>query len=86
MLAQDDQSGNIFFSPLSIGSALAMAYAGSRGDTAAQLEQVLGLQGTPRKVTARGHRGLLRWFQVTGRGSEGEVDLYGPRPYNHTAE
>lgn len=33
--------GNLFFSPYSIRSALAMTYAGARGQTAAQMSQVL---------------------------------------------
>jgi len=36
-----DAEGNLFFSPLSISTALAMTYAGARGDTAAQMAQVL---------------------------------------------
>jgi len=35
------QKGNLFFSPLSISYALAVAGAGARGDTATQMEQVL---------------------------------------------
>lgn len=35
------QDGNLFFSPHSISSALAMTYAGARGETAAQMEKVL---------------------------------------------
>lgn len=37
---QDDQ-GNLFFSPYSISTALAMAYAGARGSTQEQMAQVL---------------------------------------------
>src|SRR6266436_844561 len=33
--------GNLFFSPYSISSALAIAYAGAGGETARQMEQVL---------------------------------------------
>ncbi|HQY63775.1 MAG TPA: serpin family protein [Polyangiaceae bacterium] len=33
--------GNAFFSPLSISTALAMAYAGARGDTAKEMEKAL---------------------------------------------
>jgi len=33
--------GNLFFSPYSISAALAMTYAGARGDTAAQMAKVL---------------------------------------------
>jgi serpin B len=35
------QSGNLFFSPQSISTALAMTYAGARGDTAAQMARTL---------------------------------------------
>lgn len=39
-LSQVNPSGNIFVSPLSISSALAMVYLGAKGDTAAQMAQV----------------------------------------------
>ena len=35
------QDGNLFFSPYSISTALAMTYAGARGDTATQMAQTL---------------------------------------------
>jgi serpin B len=34
--------GNLFFSPYSISTCLAMTYAGARGETAAQMAQVMG--------------------------------------------
>ncbi|XP_071342474.1 leukocyte elastase inhibitor-like [Trachinotus anak] len=40
-LSQANTAGNIFVSPLSISSALAMVYLGARGDTAAQMAQAL---------------------------------------------
>ncbi|XP_076010579.1 leukocyte elastase inhibitor isoform X2 [Genypterus blacodes] len=40
-LSQSDPSGNVFVSPLSISSALAMVYLGARGATASQMAQVL---------------------------------------------
>uniref|UniRef100_A0A3Q0RX91 Serpin family B member 1 n=1 Tax=Amphilophus citrinellus TaxID=61819 RepID=A0A3Q0RX91_AMPCI len=40
-LSQANPDGNIFVSPLSISSALAMVYLGARGDTAAQMAKVL---------------------------------------------
>ncbi len=46
-----DQKGNLFFSPYSISTALAMAYAGAGGETAGQMGQVLGFAGAP-KATA----------------------------------
>lgn len=36
-----DQPGNLFFSPYSISTALAMTFAGARGDTAQQMANVL---------------------------------------------
>jgi serine protease inhibitor len=36
-----DEEGNLFFSPYSISTALAMTYAGARGDTEKQMAQVL---------------------------------------------
>ncbi|KAJ8352970.1 hypothetical protein AAFF_G00126800, partial [Aldrovandia affinis] len=36
-------TGNVFYSPLSILSALAMVYLGSRGNTAVQMSQVWSL-------------------------------------------
>jgi serpin B len=37
-------SGNVFFSPYSISTCLAMLYAGARGETEAQMAQVLGFE------------------------------------------
>jgi len=37
-----NETGNIFYSPYSISLALAMTYGGARGDTEAQMSQVLG--------------------------------------------
>ncbi len=50
--AISEQSGNLFFSPLSISAALAMAYAGARGETAAEMEQVLHLAAEPDQTHA----------------------------------
>ncbi|KAF3690434.1 Leukocyte elastase inhibitor Serpin B1 [Channa argus] len=41
ILSQIQPSGNIFFSPLSICSSLAMVYLGAKGDTAAQMAKAL---------------------------------------------
>jgi len=37
------QSGNVFISPYSISTALSMAYPGARGNTAAEMKQVIGI-------------------------------------------
>ncbi|MCB9832098.1 MAG: serpin family protein [Planctomycetes bacterium] len=39
-----DAEGNMFFSPASISTALYMAYAGARGETAAEMARVLGIE------------------------------------------
>ena len=39
-LSRANPTGNIFISPLSISSALAMVYLGAKGDTAAQMAKV----------------------------------------------
>lgn len=40
ILSQANPTGNVFVSPLSISSALAMVYLGAQGDTAAQMAKV----------------------------------------------
>lgn len=42
-----EESGNLFFSPLSIHSALSMTWAGSAGETASQMGDVLGFRYGP---------------------------------------
>ena len=51
--------GNTFISPLSLGAALAALILGARGQTAAELVRVLGLQGTA-EDTARSMAELRR--------------------------
>ncbi|XP_052592418.1 serpin B8 isoform X2 [Peromyscus californicus insignis] len=43
VLGEEDKTRNLFFCPLSVSSALAMVYLGAKGNTAAQMSQVLGL-------------------------------------------
>jgi serpin B len=42
-----DQEGNIFFSPYSISTALAMTYEGARGETASEMQSVLHIPADP---------------------------------------
>ena len=42
-----EQEGNLFFSPYSISTALAMTYAGARGDTAAEMKTALHFGAAP---------------------------------------
>src|SRR5262245_1435720 len=46
------QPGNTFFSPYSISTALAMTYAGARGDTQKQMSRVLHFDPNEQKVNA----------------------------------
>jgi serpin B len=45
-----DQGGNLFFSPESISTALAMAYAGARGATASEMAQTLHFTLPPEQL------------------------------------
>ncbi|XP_056099253.1 leukocyte elastase inhibitor-like isoform X5 [Rhinichthys klamathensis goyatoka] len=46
-ISEGNASGNVFFSPVSISSALAMVLLGARGNTAAQMIKVLGFNNEP---------------------------------------
>ena len=46
------QEGNLFFSPYSISTALAMTYAGAHGETAEQMAKVLHFSGTRENVAS----------------------------------
>ncbi|XP_078147451.1 leukocyte elastase inhibitor-like isoform X4 [Centroberyx gerrardi] len=43
-LSEDDKTGNVFYSPFSISSALAMVLLGARGNTATQMSECLNVQ------------------------------------------
>ena len=44
------QPGNLFLSPYSLSTALAMTYAGARGETAEQMVKVLHFDVTPDRL------------------------------------
>lgn len=52
---------NLFFSPASISVALAMAAAGTRGQTEAEMAHVLHLDGALSQAHAEYHKALARW-------------------------
>jgi serpin B len=52
-------SGNFFYSPLSTTSALAMTYAGAKGDTASQMATMLHNSGDPKVFHASMNKLLL---------------------------
>ncbi|KAK9961519.1 hypothetical protein ABG768_009303 [Culter alburnus] len=51
-ISKENASGNVFYSPVSISSALAMVSLGARGNTAAQMFQVLGFNNPPKPDAA----------------------------------
>jgi serine protease inhibitor len=64
-LYQQERSkpGNLFFSPYSISTALAMTYAGARGDTAAEMAKVLHFTAGPTELPTL-------WSQLSRRMDE----------------
>lgn len=62
------QPGNVFLSPYSLSSALAMTYGGARGNTAAQMAKVLHFdpQGEQLHATFAGYQGGLNAIQQKG--------------------
>ncbi|XP_036086002.1 serpin B8 isoform X4 [Rousettus aegyptiacus] len=64
MLGEEDRSRNVFFSPLSVSSALAMVFMGAKGDTAAQMAQALCLDEG--EDVHRGFQSLLTEINRSG--------------------
>ncbi|XP_008586670.1 PREDICTED: serpin B6-like isoform X1 [Galeopterus variegatus] len=54
----EDSSKNVFFSPISIASALAMVLLGAKGNTAAQMAQALSLSKSGNSGTGDIHKGF----------------------------
>ncbi|MBZ3884586.1 Serpin B6 [Sciurus carolinensis] len=65
----EDSSKNVFFSPISISSALAMVFMGAKGSTAVQMAQVLSLNKSSSSGGGDVHQGfqsLLTEVNKTG--------------------
>ncbi len=74
-LAKEADGGNLFFSPYSVSAALAMTYAGAEGQTATQMEQVLGLPGAAQDI-APAEGALACKLSADGAGADGgELDI-----------
>ncbi len=83
------EPGNVVCSPYSVSAALAMTYAGARGDTAAEMTKVLGFTPLGERVhPAQAH---LAW-RLKGDGSKGQPEfnvanaLWGQRGYGFKPE
>jgi serpin B len=61
-----EKEGNLFFSPYSISTALAMTYAGARGQTAEQMAQTLHFALEPQRLHP-GFAGLIQELNGAGR-------------------
>ncbi|XP_055964499.1 leukocyte elastase inhibitor-like [Sorex fumeus] len=85
-LSQDDPAANIFFSPFSVSSALAMVFLGTRGSTEAQLAKTLHFD-TVEEIHARfqslnadiNKRGASYILKLANR-------LYGEKTYDFLPE
>ncbi len=66
--SQPGGSGNLFLSPLSISTALAMTYAGARGETAAQMAAALHYTADPTTLAGE-FASLITDLNNAGQGS-----------------
>lgn len=71
-LGSEDAEKNLLISPISISTALTMAYAGARGNTAAQMADVLHLNGLADDIHA-GYGGLISDLHAPREGYELQV-------------
>ncbi len=69
--ALKDTDGNIFYSPYSISLALAMTYAGARGETEAQIADTLGFTLPQQRLHSEMHN-LDTELARRGEGAEGK--------------
>ena len=70
----ETEKGNIFFSPYSIHAALSMTYAGARGETAAQMAKVLGIEKLGDRVHPA-HAELARKLKSDGGKDKPEFNV-----------
>ncbi|XP_061569930.1 leukocyte elastase inhibitor-like isoform X2 [Cololabis saira] len=86
-LSEDDNSANIFFSPFSISSALAMVMLGARGNTAMQMSECLNTRECQDDVHALFNQ-LLSGLNKSGGSFELSVAnrLYGEQSFQFLQE
>ncbi|MDF9827100.1 serpin B [Ereboglobus sp. PH5-10] len=66
--------GNLFFSPFSVSSALAMTYAGAKGDTAAQMQKVLRFPESQTE-THSSFAALLKHFEEVNASKQAQLNI-----------
>jgi serpin B len=88
-----EQEGNLFFSPYSISAALAMTYAGARGETEAQMAKVLHFPSQRAGDQERFHPAFGAIIKdLNTRGKKGKYELivsnalWGQKGYEFLAE
>lgn len=81
------QPGNLFFSPYSVSSALAMTSVGARGQTAAQMTKVMHLPGEASTYSGL-HQGLMSSLLNAPKGYEIRIAnaLWGQNKYSFKDE
>jgi serpin B len=67
--------GNLFFSPYSISSALAMTYTGARGNTAKEMASVLSLPSADIEQIAAGYGSLQKQLQADPKTSGYQLNI-----------
>ncbi len=75
------EPGNLALSPASITLALAMTWGGARGKTAAEMKQVLHLEGTPEDILGSAGKLLQAWNSGTGSTLRVVNRLFGEQSY-----
>ena len=68
------KEGNLLFSPFSVSTALAMTYAGAKGDSAAQMQKVLHFPASQNDTHA-GFAALLKHFDDMQRGGSIQLNM-----------
>ncbi|MEX2215030.1 MAG: serpin family protein [Phycisphaeraceae bacterium] len=84
LLTDEKKGKNVFFSPYSISTAVAMTHAGANGKTAAEMQTVLQLKGDARQIL-EGYSGLTGYLNAAAKTGNFQLSVanafYGQRGY-----